>query len=423
MDTKHERKGTMRRGTLCSLAALGIAVSLTACSTEDSGNPDQLTNPDKQAVGPGGTAPGGSGGANEYLDNRTPDYAAAYRIAANKLANRFPTMEEVKALDAAGDKKSKYESMIDALLADNKVLGEVMVKYFRDTFKTGSVNAQGVPLPPQMNNNTVGPNLEAAAYFAASLVVSDRPYTDLFTATSGTCPTWDMTTGAFTAANCTGTQPTVGVLTDPGLMAQYFSNMAFRRVRFIQETFICSKFPATVSPKAVPMGAGAYTGTWDLKSITGKLTVPTAKIDFHDAASVVCANCHTDMNHVAPLFVEFNQRGEFTAGQSQVSVPIPGNPKAARADYMPDGEGTAWRVGKPTADLAALGAALAADPDAARCAVTRFWNYGMARGNVVDDISPVAVTVSDPLLESFKKDFKIKPLLKAVFTADDFVKF
>jgi hypothetical protein len=423
MVTNHERKGTMRRGTLRSLAALGIAVSLTACSTEGSGNPDELTNPDNKQVNNGGTAPGGAGGANEYLDNRKPDYAAAYRIAAHKLADRFPTMDEIKALDAAPDKKAKYDSMIDGLLADNKTLGTVMVKYFRDTFRTGSVNAQGVPVPPAVNNGVTGPNFESAAYFAASLVVSDRPYTDLLTASSGTCPTWDMTTGAFTAGNCPGTQPVVGVLTDPGLMAQYYANMAFRRVRFVQETFICSKFPAETAPKAVPMGAGAYSGVWDIKSITGKLTVPTAKIDFHDASSVVCANCHSSMNHQAWLFAEFNATGVYSAGQSQVMVPIPGNPRAARVDYLPATEGLAWRAGKPAADLAAYGAAIAADPDAARCAVTRFWNYGMARGDVVADISPVATTVSDPLLENFKKDFKVKPLLKAVFTSDDFTKF
>ena len=38
-----------------------------------------------------------------------------------------------------------------------------------------------------------------------------------------------------------------GVLTDPAVMRQFYSNMAFRRVRWVQETFACTKFPAEVS--------------------------------------------------------------------------------------------------------------------------------------------------------------------------------
>ena len=111
------------------------------------------------------------------------------------------------------------------------------------------------------------PDFDAAATFAAEVVVNDMPYTDLFTATSGTCPTF--ANGTFTPKNCPGSQPTAGILTDPGSMAQYYADMAFRRVRFVQETFVCSPMPAELSGSPQPMGAGLYTSPWPFTSISG----------------------------------------------------------------------------------------------------------------------------------------------------------
>ena len=62
---------------------------------------------------------------------------------------------------------------------------------------------------------------------------------------------------------------TAGVLTDPGAMAQFYSNMAFRRVRWVQETFVCTKFPAEYSATPVAMGNGQFTSPWPFTSITG----------------------------------------------------------------------------------------------------------------------------------------------------------
>ena len=130
-----------------------------------------------------------------------------------------------------------------------------------------------------MNGNGK-PDYDTAATFATEVVVKDRPYTDIFTASSMTCPTYAA--GTFTDANCPGNAPTAGVLTNPGLMSQYFANMAFRRVRFIQETFACSKFPAEFTSTPKQMGAGSYTSPWDFNSITGANNTPTARIDFQD---------------------------------------------------------------------------------------------------------------------------------------------
>ena len=44
---------------------------------------------------------------------------------------------------------------------------------------------------------------------------------------------------------------------------------------------------------------------------------------------------------------------------------------------------------KPVTDVPSLGAAIAADPDVQKCAVTRDWNYAMSRGDIVNDLATV----------------------------------
>lgn len=399
-----------------SLIAGGMAVVLAACASEEGSTelPTDPATPDTPAVG-GGGVPGKPEPAapTPYLEKRTADYGAALRIAAGKLALRMPTLAEIKAIESASDKKAAYAAQIDALLA-SKEFSAAQIKFWRDTFKSGGNGAA-----PPMGQ----PNLDSAAYFAASVVTSGKPFTELFTAKTGTCPTYDATAGTFTAADCAGTQPTAGVLSDPGLMKQYYANMGFRRARFVQETFVCSKFPAEAGEKSVKMGAGYYSSPWDVMSITGKLNKPDAKVDFHDASAVVCAGCHTTLNHQAPLFINYNEQGVYSATTIGVRLPTPGTPLAQLIDYLPAGQKPAWRFGKEVADLPAFGAAMAEDPTVQRCAVTRAWNHAFSRGNVVDDISPVPATVSDPLLAKFKAGFDYKALLKEIFVSDDFTKF
>src|SRR5262249_53574403 len=149
------------------------------------------------------------------------------------------------------DQKVAYEAYIDKLLTGDPRFSTRMIQWWRDTLKTGPLGgtpAQGAP------------SFDTAATYAAQVVVNDQAYTDLFTATTNTCPTYPN--GTFTAASCTNNAPTAGILTDPGIQAQYFANMAFRRVRFIQETFVCTKMPAEFGA-STPMGAGLYTSPWD----------------------------------------------------------------------------------------------------------------------------------------------------------------
>jgi hypothetical protein len=151
--------------------------------------------------------------------------------------------------------------------------------------------------------------------------------------------------------------------------------------------------------------------------------LPTAKIDFQDMLAVICANCHVNLNRVAPMFLNFNDRGLLQA-TSQVRIPIPGEPVAARIDYLPAAEGFAWRAGKPVTDIASLGAAIAADPEVGRCAVNRVWNYAMSRGDIVNDLASVPNAVTQPYVTDFAANGqKLKETIRGIFKSEDFVKF
>jgi hypothetical protein len=395
----------------------GLLAALSACGN---GNPDSLTNTSGAANGGsdpsspqnGGTPQGQKGNGNDpdassnpNIDQRVINYGEALRTAALKLVGDLPTLADINSVTDA----TSYGAKIDAYLADPRFVVR-QIQWWRDTFKTGQAG---------MSTKAPAPSYDTAATFAAEVVNADRPYTDLFTAATLTCPTF--ANGVFTDVSCGNGAPTAGVLTDPGLMAQYYANMAFRRVRFVQETFVCSKFPAEFSTTPQIMGSGAYTSPWAFNSITGGTA---ALINFQDTSAVICANCHSTENHMAPLFGYFDMNGKYTAGQFQVKVPSKGTPTAALTDWLPASEGLAWRNGKPVTDLPSLGKAIAADPAVIQCIVTREWNYAMSRGDVVNDIATVPSVVTDPLVTDFTGNgMKIKRLLRNIFTSDDFVKF
>ena len=415
------------RNSASTLAAFGLAVALSGCGSSE--DPNTVNNGGTgDPSNPGYTPPAGTGTATtpatpeeqvrQILDARKADYGEALRTASLKLRDKLPSMDEIKTIEAAPDdagKKVAYEKLVDDMIASPEFT-LAMVKFWKDTFRTGQVGAV------QMG----AANRDTAATFAAQVVVESRNYSELFTQTANTCPTYDPVAKTFTPATCAAgpvATPTAGLLTDPGLMSQYFANMAFRRVRFIQETFACSKFPAEYSATPKPLGNGTFTGAFPYESITGKVNTPTAKIDFQDTSAVICANCHVNLNRLAPMFTNFDDKG-FLQAASQVEVPIPGAPKAARIDYLPAAEGYAWRAGKPVTDIPTLGAAIAADPDVGRCAVNRVWNYAMSRGDIVNDLATIPNAVTD----GFTKDFaanggKLKETIRGIFKSEDFVKF
>ena len=339
------------------------------------------------------------------LEEREYDYSAALRIAALRLTGDLPTLTEIKSVAEAADQKTAYETLVTAYIADPR-FANTQIDFWKNTFRMGGT-----------------PELDTAGVLAAQLVVEGRPLTELLTATTGTCPTYDDGTGIFTAVDCDNGVPVhSGLLTHPGMNAHFTSNMAFRRVRWVQETFACTAFPAEISAQPEALSDTAlYTAPWEFTSISG--IANGGDIDFLDYQSVVCANCHATMNHMAPLFGYFDDQGVLS-DDIFVPKPVEGNPPTELIDWLPAGEVTAWRVDAPAADLPALGAAMAADPRVAECSVARAWNWAMGKGDIVDTLAAVPPAVFQAQHDEFiANGYDYKTLLYRVFTSDDFVQF
>ncbi len=337
------------------------------------------------------------------LDDRELDYGAALRTASLRLRGVIPTLVEIRYVQGAADPRIAYEQLIDQYLADARFHRRI-TEFFRDTFRMG------------------GGSLESAPLFAAELVVEDRDFTEIFTAISGTCPTYDAETQVFVPGDCdNGVSEHAGLLTHPGVMKQFASNLAFRRVRWVQEVFACTPFPAETGGSTDVGGPAPYTAPWAFESISGEDN--GGRIDFHDTSSVICANCHATMNHIAPLFAHFDMNGMWQ-DDFAVTLPLVGAPMALRTDWLPTGEATGWRMGVPASDLPALGEALAADPVVARCAVSRVWNWAMGHGDVIGQVDVVPETVVSSLVDDYVSGgHHLRETVRAVFTSSDFVHF
>lgn len=387
-------------------ATLLWAASLLACGGEARHAPA----PDGTEADPvpvdDGEPPGSDEDWRQLLDASEPDYSAALRTATLRLRGELPTLVEVRFVADAVEPRAAYEALVDANLEDPRLARE-LVSFFRDTFKMGGTA-----------------ELDAAPVFAAQLVVEDRPYTELFTARAGTCPSYDAETSTFTPGDCDNGLPlATGILSNPGVLAQFASNLAFRRVRWVQETFACGKFPAEIAGELAVGDAGAvYTAPWAWDSIAGADS--GGRIDFLDTSSIVCANCHATMNHIAPLFARFDGDGQWV-GEIAVAVPVEGLPFAVLEDWLPPGhQETAWRFGVPAPDLPALGDALADDPAVAACAVTRVWNFALGRGDVIASSAEVPAEVTAGIVRAFEAGgHRLRDVLRAAFTSDDFVRY
>jgi hypothetical protein len=345
---------------------------------------------------------------DQQLAQREYDYSAALKIAALRLTGELPTMTEMNTISVPTDigaKKAAYETLVTDYMG-RPTFARQMFFFWRDTFRLGETA-----------------ELDTAPALAAQL--SSDPngsYMSLLTQAANNCPTLDTTTGVFTPAECTGNGPKAGVLSNPGVMKQFYSNFAFRRVKWIQETFDCTKFPAELEGPPVEIGATTpYTGTWPFESVAG--TVTGGRVNFRDTSAVICANCHTTINHIAPLFANFDNLGVYQP-QIAVTTPLDGAPLAELTDYLPAGEVTSWRYGQPVADIPAMGAAMAADPAIVKCGVARMWNWALGKRDIVDVLEEVPIETIQSQLDAFTADgFKLKNLIFAVFTSDDFTKF
>jgi hypothetical protein len=401
-----------------SLLLFAAAIAAPACSTGPSGTgggDDVSTTCGNGVCDPNETTDScpadcttGTGGDQftQALNNRVTDYNLALRTASLRLTGMLPSAADQATITNAPDdasKKAAYTTLITTYM-NAPQFAQQMMSFWRDTFKQGGTAV-----------------LDTAPAFAAEMTVNNSSYMDLFTKASGNCPTFDGVS-TFTDAECTNGGPKAGVLTNPGVMTQFFSNLAFRRTRWVQEVFDCTAFPAEVVSTPTNVGGNApYTGPWPFDSIAG--TDNGGRINFHDVSATICADCHVTINHIAPLFAMYDGTGTY---QSTLSVPTPldGAPLAKITDYFPAGQTTAWRYNVPAADIPSLGADMAADPAVAACGVARLWNFALGKTDIVDTLETVPSDVIASQVAAFSADgFKVKDLIFAIFTSDDFVKF
>jgi hypothetical protein len=109
---------------------------------------------------------------------------------------------------------------------------------------------------------------------------------------------------------------------------------------------------------------------------------------------------------------------------SQVKIPVPGEPTAQLRDFLPMGETPAYRFGKPVKDLKELGDAIAADPAFPRCMATRIWNWALSRPDVVEDQATLTEALATELAtELTNNKWNLKALTYKVFTNESFVRF
>lgn len=393
----------LKKNTLLLFAAAFSACSIGALGEDGNGNGMQM--PDDPAKMPEPPPP------PKPVVMTVLNYEQALRSAALKLTGNYPTLAEIQRLRDAGNQATEYAKLIDGYLA-RPAFANQMIDFWRDTFRMGGQqNLQGTTV-----------EMDHATAYATMLVVKELPFSNIVTATQDTCQTFNGPTGDFTRVNCPNANA-VGVLTDAGVQAQFFSAMAFRRVRWVQETFLCAKFPAETNGTPEKKTGGTYASPWPFASITGGLNTDKPKIDFQDDKSIVCANCHSTMNHLAPLFLNFGMNGRL-AMNSQVKIPVPGEPTAQLRDFLPMGESTAYRFGKPVKDLKELGDAIAADPAFPRCMATRIWNWALSRPDVVEDQATLTEALATELAtELVNNKWNMKALTYKVFTNESFVRF
>jgi len=388
----------MKRISILLLAATTFAVP--ACSNDATQSGDD----DSSGSGSGG---GTQDEWDQILGSRVTDYNAALKTASLRLTGDLLKMTEINQISSAPDdasKKAAYETIIRDYIS-RPAFAKEMFYFWRDTFKIGGTAA-----------------FDTTPAFAAKLSVDNGSYMDLFTKASNNCPTFNEQTGVFTDAECANGGPKAGVLTNPGVMSSFVSNLAFRRVRWVQETFDCVRFPAEVGPAQNVGGSVPYNGVWPFSAIASP-TNGGGRVNFQDVSSAICANCHQTLNHIAPLFANYDMTGAYKTS-IQVTVPLTGAPLAQMNDWLPTGDTTAWRYQKPAADIPALGATMAADPEIAQCGVARMWNWALGKTDIVDTLQQVPAATIKAQVDAFTQNgFKMKDLIFAVYTSDNFVKF
>ena len=144
-----------------------------------------------------------------------------------------------------------------------------------------------------------------------------------------------MTTGTFTPAECGNGGPMAGVLDEPRRDEAVLLELRVPPRALGAGGVRLHEVPGRVSASADQDvgGAAPYTGVWPFNSIASP-TNGGGRVNFQDTSAVICANCHTTINHIAPLFAYYDMNGQY---QTQIAVPTPldGAPPAQMSDYLP----------------------------------------------------------------------------------------
>ena len=203
--------------------------------------------------------------------------------------------------------------------------------------------------------------------------------------------------------------------------------------------FACSRFPAEIAATPQIINSALYSAPWPLKSITSNAAVPNYPaprrvmggttissqeyVDFN--VETGCYNCHTTMNHRAPLFMAFDAVGFMdSAGRSMVHSTVTGSPYSQLQDYLAPTETTAWRYKTSVGSIQEFGAAMAADPQIAKCFMIRLWNDAYSRDDVVNDLALVPDSVIAPMTQYFiDNNYNMKMALKKLYTDANFIRY
>lgn len=432
------------------------------------------------------------------------DFGLALRTAAIKLTGDLPTMADIRALQRAvqagatdgsdNDPAALYGKIVHRYIYDSPAsFNRQMVQFWRNQFRMGGTLKALFADKPDTGDDTNKRmvSLETAPTFAARLVADEADMRKLFTQDKNACPSFDPQSGKFTDGNCSvdgggfGTPypgnnvpegKQAGVLTNPGFLAQYYSNFGFRRSRLINELFACTRLPAEFSPSPTVQGDYLYSSPWPYNSVSnaaqvGKDAPYAAQFNLGKLPRMVrgggtadnmeyvnfrgdCQNCHSTQNHRAPLFAMFDQVGyrdpnnNFMVTSTATGSPFaqiqeylyqcnpdPKNPtpnavcKGALAwkYYAADGKTLGKRIdigGTDVPDFQSFGQEMAQDPQTAKCMMIRVWNHAYSRDDVVNELALVPDSVISELTRSFQDNgYNMKKALYQLYTSANFIRF
>lgn len=468
----------MKTSHIPTLILMGLGTATAGCGQQDPSIPTPTSVPvsayhagaNSEPVlnlGTQRTYPQGSGlrqnpGQGGLADG-TVDYALALRTAALKLNGRLPTMDEQAKLKAAiakgandgsaDDPGAVYRGLIQGYIAAPAFAGQMM-SFWRNQLRMGVFTISGGFQGSLAQAMARQVDLESGPALMARLTVEGKDLTTAFTQATNNCPTFTAP-ATFTDGNCfvagvnlasppakpgsnvaEGQQ--AGILTNPGFMAHYYSNFAFRRARVIQEIFGCTPMPSEFTDKPEIVGPYVYASPWPRDGIPNDNKAPTLQArryagtapatpnNKYVSFNIDCQTCHNTLNHRAALFAVFDAVG-FSSGdmtKMMVSSPVEFVPFAQLAEYFPATDKPAWKYGQPANTFQEFGQAMAKDPDVQRCFVTRAWNHAYSRDDVVTELALVPASVSEETYQYFKgTGFNFKKMLEKIYTDPNFIRF